>query len=78
MEDGSVREGYNVDDHFVGQRRDRLAPSFRVSCNLYEGYFVAIRPADGDSRPADGDSRLVWIATQNLIQIVTQRGRIVY
>jgi hypothetical protein len=55
MEDGSVREEYNADDHFVGQRWDRLAPSFRVSRDLYEGYFVAVWPADGDSRP-------VWIA----------------
>jgi hypothetical protein len=28
VEDSSVREEYNEDDHFVGQRRDRPAPSF--------------------------------------------------
>jgi hypothetical protein len=55
IEDGSVREEYDEDDHFVGQRRDRHAPSFQVSHDLYEGYFVAVRLADGDSH-------LVWIA----------------
>jgi hypothetical protein len=55
MEDGNVREEYDADDHFVGQRRDRPSPTFRVSCDLYEGYFVAVRPTDGDTRP-------VWIA----------------
>jgi hypothetical protein len=28
MEDGSVHKEYDEDDHFVGQRRDRPAPSF--------------------------------------------------
>jgi hypothetical protein len=55
IEDGSVHKEYDEDDHFVGQRRDRHTPSFRVLCDLYEDYFVAIRPANGDSR-------LVWIA----------------
>jgi hypothetical protein len=27
IEDGNVREEYNEDDHFVGQRRDHPAPS---------------------------------------------------
>jgi hypothetical protein len=40
--DGTVREEYDEDDHFVGQRCDRLAPSFRVLCDLYKGYFVAV------------------------------------
>ena len=53
--DGDIREEYEEDDHFVGQVRDRLQPSFRVSRDLYAGYFVAIRPEDGDLRP-------VWIA----------------
>jgi hypothetical protein len=49
MEDGSVRKEYNEDDHFIGQRWDHPIPSFRVSHDLYDGYFVAVRPADGDS-----------------------------
>jgi hypothetical protein len=49
MEDGSVREEYDADDHFVGQRRDYPTPSFRVSRDQYEGYFVVVCPTDGDS-----------------------------
>lgn len=52
---GDVREDYDEDDFFVGQSRDRPAPSFRVARDVYEGYFVALRPCDGDERP-------VWIA----------------
>jgi hypothetical protein len=55
VEDGSVREEYDEDDHFVGQRRDCPIPSFRVACDLYKGYFVAVRPTNGNSRP-------LWIA----------------
>jgi hypothetical protein len=55
IEDGNVRKEYNEDDYFVGQKRDHLAPSFRVLRDVYEGYFVAVRPVDGDSHP-------VWIA----------------
>ena len=55
IEDGSVYEEYDKDDHFVGQRRDCPAPSFQVLYDLYEGYFVALRPADGNGHP-------VWIA----------------
>ena len=54
-EDGDVREEYGEDDHFVGQRRDRPPPSFRVGRDLFAGYFVALRPCDGDPKP-------VWIA----------------
>ena len=52
---GEVREEYDEDEFFVGQARDRPAPSFRVARDVYEGYFVALRPCDGDERP-------VWIA----------------
>jgi hypothetical protein len=52
---GDHREEYAADDHFVGQRRDRPEPSFRVGRDVYAGYFVALRPCDGDERP-------VWIA----------------
>ena len=40
----------------MGQARDRPVESFRVNRDLYEGYFVAIRPFDEDKQ------RLVWIA----------------
>ena len=52
---GDYREEYAEDDHFVGQRRDRPEPSFRVGCDVFAGYFVALRPCDSDERP-------VWIA----------------
>lgn len=54
-EDGEDLEDYGEDEPYVGPLRDRPQPSFRVARDLYEGYFVAVRPADGDSRP-------VWIA----------------
>ena len=54
IEDGNVCKEYNEDDHFVGQRQDRLAPSFRVLRDVCEDYFVAVWLSDGDSHP-------VWI-----------------
>jgi hypothetical protein len=42
IEDGSVREEYEEDDQFLGQRRDRPTPSFRVLRDPYEGYFVVV------------------------------------
>ena len=54
-DDGEVCEEFAEDDAFVGQLRDRPLPTFRVARDVYEGYFVAIRPADGDSKP-------IWFA----------------
>jgi hypothetical protein len=42
LEDGNFQEEYNENDNFVGKRQDYPAPSFRVSRNLYEEYFVAV------------------------------------
>ena len=53
--DGTLREEYAEDAPFVGRRRDRPRPSFRVGRDVYEGYFVAVRPADDDLKP-------FWIA----------------
>ena len=55
-ETGNVREEYDEDEHFVGQARDRLVESFRVNRDLYEGYFLAVRPSEDDRE------HLVWIA----------------
>ena len=52
----NVWEGYDEDLHFVGQARDCPAASFRVNRDLYEGYFVAIRPSEDD------DEHPIWIA----------------
>ena len=54
-DDGEIHEEFVEDDPFVGQLCNRPLPSFRVGRDLFEGYFIAIRPADGDTRP-------VWIA----------------
>jgi hypothetical protein len=51
MDDSTVREEYAEDAPFVGRRRDRPAPSFRVGRDVYVGYFIAVRSADGDLRP---------------------------
>ena len=54
-EEGDVRKEYSDDDHFIGHRCDRPPPSFRIGCDLYAGYFVALRPCDRDDYP-------FWIA----------------
>jgi hypothetical protein len=51
MDDGIVREEYAEDAPFVGRRRDRPPPSFRVGPDVYAGYFLAVRSTDGDLRP---------------------------
>ena len=54
-DDGEAREEFGEDDLFVGNLRNRPLPSFRVARDLFDGYFVAIRPADEDPKP-------IWIA----------------
>ena len=53
-EDGVDLEEFGEDDAYVEPLRNRPQLSFRVARDIFEGYFVAIRPADGDSHP-------VWI-----------------
>ena len=52
--DGEDLEEFGEDDAYVEPLRNRPLPSFRVARDVFEGYFVAIRPADGDSHP-------IWI-----------------
>ena len=52
--DGEDREEFGEDEAYVGPLSGRPNPSFRVARDLFEGYFVAIRPAEGDLHP-------VWI-----------------
>ena len=54
-DDGEDHEEFGEDDPYVGPRRGRPPPSFRVGRDVYEGYFVAVRPPDGETQP-------VWIA----------------
>ena len=51
QEDGTLREEFAEDDHFVGHKRDRPGPSFRVARDLFAAYFLALRPCDEDDRP---------------------------
>jgi hypothetical protein len=51
MDNGELQEEFGVDAPFVGWRRDRPAPSFRVGRDLYAGYFIVLCPSDGDIRP---------------------------
>ena len=44
-DDGIVREEYAEDAPFVGCRRDRPRPSFRVDRAVYARYFVVVCPA---------------------------------
>jgi hypothetical protein len=55
MDNSELREEFGVDAPIVGRRRDRLAPLFRVGRDVYAGYFIFLRPSDGDIRP-------FWIA----------------
>ena len=55
-EDGKDREEFGMDDPYMGPMRGRPQPSFRVGRDVREGFFVAIRPADGETQP-------VWIAS---------------
>ena len=52
---GELREEYGQDPHFIGRLCDRPRESFRVGRDVFAGYFLALRPADGDARP-------FWIA----------------
>jgi hypothetical protein len=49
MDNGDLQEEFGIDAPFVDRRRDRLAPSFRVGRDVYAGYFVVLRPSDGDN-----------------------------
>jgi hypothetical protein len=48
MDDGTIHEEYDEDVPFVEQRHDCPPPSFRVGRDVFVGYFLAVRPTDGD------------------------------
>ena len=54
-EDGEEREEFGEDDPSVGPLNGRPQPSFKVGRDVQEGYFVSIRPTDGETQP-------MWIA----------------
>jgi hypothetical protein len=55
MDDGTILEEYVEDEPFVERRCDCPLPSFRVGRDLFAGYFLIVRPVDGDLR-------LFWLA----------------
>ena len=71
-ETGNVREEYDKDEHFVGQACDHPAESLRVNQDLYEGYFLAVRPSEDDGEHS------VWIARALQIPILIQNTLGVY
>lgn len=50
-----MREEYADDAPFIGKRCNCPARSFRVGRDVYAGYFIVVRRADGNLRP-------FWIA----------------
>ena len=51
MGNGELREEFDIDAPFVGQRRDKPAPSFRVGRDVYASYFIVFFPSNGNIRP---------------------------
>jgi hypothetical protein len=51
MDDGTTCEEYVEDASLVGCRHDRPGPSFCMGRNVFAGYFLAVRLADGDLHP---------------------------
>jgi len=54
-DNGEDCEEFREGEAYVGPLNGRLNPSFRIARDLFEGYFGAVRPANGDFHP-------VWIA----------------
>ena len=50
-DDGEDREEFGEDEAYVGPLSGRPNPSFRVARDLFEGYFVAVQPTEGDLHP---------------------------
>jgi hypothetical protein len=46
LENGDVREEFDVDDHYVGLASQRPPPSFRIAVDCHEGYMLILRPGD--------------------------------
>ena len=53
---GNVLEDYGKNEHFVSQARDLPGVLFHVNQDLYEGYFVVVRPSNDDTEHP------LWIA----------------
>ena len=51
IEKGDACKEYGEDNYFIGHRYDYPPPLFRIGHDLYAGYFVALRPCNGDDHP---------------------------
>jgi len=49
-EDGTMREEFAQDLHFIGHKHDRLQTSFCINKDYFAGYFVVMRLADDDPK----------------------------
>ena len=56
LENGEVREEFDVDDHYVGPANNCPPPSFRIGVDCLKGYMLILRPGD------ETYARLVWVA----------------
>ena len=54
-EDGEECEEFGEDDPYVGPLNGWPQPSFRIGRDVQEGYFITIRPTDGETQS-------MWIA----------------
>ena len=54
---GTVREEFAEDEHYIGPARQRPMPSFRVARDCGEGYMLLLRPGDDGLHP-----KPVWLA----------------
>ena len=55
LENGQLREDHQIDDHYVGPRSGRPAPSFRPANDVFTGHFLILRPQDQDV------DRPIWV-----------------
>jgi hypothetical protein len=46
MENGEVREEFDVDDHYVGPASQHPPPSFHIAVDCHEGYMLILRHGD--------------------------------
>ena len=55
---GDIREGFAIDEHYVGPACNRPAPLFRVGVDCHEGYMVLVRAGDEEHPKA------IWLVKE--------------
>ena len=56
LENGEVREDFDVDNHYVGPASNRPPPSFRIVVDCHEGYMLILRLGD------ENYAKPMWVA----------------